>query len=73
MKMHKIYRRNVRKIFKVESIGSGSAHSYIDEFNYKKKFNFYLPNDILVGVGELGREYGKKLNGISNKYKFPFY
>ena len=52
------------KFSNVESIGSVSAHSYIDEFNYKKNLIFTLPNDILVGVGELGREFGKKLNGI---------
>ena len=54
----------LKKFSNVESIGSVSAHSYIDEFNYKKNLIFTLPNDILVGVGELGREFGKKLNGI---------
>lgn len=32
----------LEKFSNVESIGSVSAHSYIDEFKYKKKFNFYF-------------------------------
>ena len=40
--MYKIYECNVEKFKNIEDIGSVSAHSYIDEFNYKKKFNFYF-------------------------------
>ena len=32
----------LKKFKKTKNIGSVSAHSYIDELKYKKKFNFYL-------------------------------
>ena len=41
-----------------KSVGSVSAHSYINDFSTKKNLIFTLPKDTQVGAGEPGLEYG---------------
>ena len=43
-----------------KNIGSISAHSYIDNFSYKKILIFIFLNDIQVGVGVRGQVFEKK-------------